>query len=166
MKKYILTLALIPALVACSTEPDLRKSQYWERASVSETVYMRGAKSQQMLNRDIARCVTQLRELERLGQLKNAIPPDRYDELTSTAQLERLEWDTPEREGALFSEHTDFHNFDGCMKAKGWRRTKNVPYETALRAEETYRANHVTYKNKREAERNRGNDGDFADLNN
>jgi hypothetical protein len=165
MKKHLLLLTLIPVLAACASEPDMAQSQYWERASVSETVYMRGAKAQQMLNRDIARCVTQLRELERLGQLKNAIPADSYDEVTSTAELERLEWDTPERDGALFSEHSDFHDFDGCMKSKGWRRTKHVPYETALRAQENYRANHVLYKDKAEQEKKMAEQNEFSDLN-
>ena len=51
-----------------------QSGQYWQRVHTSSALYLRGPKAQQMLNRNIARCVVELRELERLGAVKNAIP--------------------------------------------------------------------------------------------
>lgn len=150
MKTYILPIVALLTITACSAVPKLDEGHYWERASVSESIYMRGPKAQQILNRDIARCVTDLRELERLGQIKNAIPADYYDRIDDVAALELAKNDSPERDGALFAEQTPYHDFESCMQSNGWKRIKHVPYEVSLRAQETYRNNHATYKNREE----------------
>ncbi len=143
----LLTGMAFAGLAACCAQPvsmhDLKhKSQYWERANVSESTYMEGPKAQQMLQRDIARCVTELRELSRLGALRQAMPgnTDPYGHVPdpSTPEGSLAQWETPERDGALYAEHSDYHDFETCMQAKGWARVENVPYETAERARKTY----------------------------
>lgn len=131
------------ALSACNMQPvDLQKGYYWQRASVTEAAYMEGPKSQQMLNRDISRCVVEIRELERLGAIRVATPGDTArngqapDPGTPAGSL--AQWDTPERDGYLRAEHLDYHDFETCMIAKGWERVEHVPYDVAERARETY----------------------------
>lgn len=105
-----------------------------------------------MLKEDIARCVVELRELERLGAVRNAIPTDRHgrvlDPPEMDAEQERIrkemeDWDTPERKGQLYAEHSDYHDIEGCMLAKGWERTKFVPYEVDKLAKDQYLASHI-----------------------
>ncbi len=134
-------------LGACASEPRIiDDGQYWQRANVSETIYMRGPKAQQMLNRDIAQCVTELRELGRLGALKHAIPTDYEGRVLDPDQRDLLDWDTPERDNNLLTEHADYHNFETCMLAKGWERTMNVSYKVATRAYDNYYKAHVDYR--------------------
>ena len=141
------SLALM-ALSACGTAVNNEikfGGQYWQRVSVSETVYQRGPKAQQILNRDIARCVTELRELERLGAVKNAIPTDISGRVLDPDEKELLDWDSPERDQHLFAEHEDYHDFEGCMLAGGWERVLHVPYDVADQAREDYLDAHVDY---------------------
>ncbi len=67
-------------LTACSsgTIMDTLKydGDYWQRTNATEAVYQEGPKAQQMLHRDISRCVTELREEDRLTSLRNTIPAD------------------------------------------------------------------------------------------
>lgn len=76
----ILAGATVMALSACSSTPTqstlMHNADYWQRTSTSEAIFQRGPKAQQMLNRDIARCVTELRELDRLGFLRTNLPGD------------------------------------------------------------------------------------------
>ncbi len=122
------------------------KGQYWQRVSASSALYLRGPKAQQMLNRDIARCVTELRELERLGAVRDAIP-DYVDGIVLTETEARLAgWDTPERDEELFAEHSDYIDFEGCMIAKGWERIKYVPFDVDEQAQENYKRTHTKYR--------------------
>ncbi|MCB1839868.1 MAG: hypothetical protein KDI61_06380, partial [Alphaproteobacteria bacterium] len=89
--------------------------QYWQRVSTSSAIFLRGPKAQQMLNRDIARCVVELRELERLGAVKNAIPEYADGLVLSEDEMRLAGWDTPERDEQLFAEHSDYQDFEGCM---------------------------------------------------
>ena len=76
-KKYgLLSLGSLAILAACASQPKDVAGQFWQRVSVSDAIYQQGPKAQQMLNRDISRCVFELRELERLGSVKDAIPTD------------------------------------------------------------------------------------------
>ena len=128
-------------LSACSAfqDDEVENGQYWQRISASDAAYQTGPKAQQMLNRDIGRCVTELRELERLGQLKDAIPADRSGRVLNPDELEMSDNDTPDREGALLMEQSDYHDFEGCMLAKGWERTKFVPYDVYHTSQENYK---------------------------
>ncbi len=98
-----------------------------------------------MLNRDISRCVVELRELESLGSIKNAIPTDRSGKLLDPDEKSLAGNDTPERDGALLAEHTDYQDFESCMLAKGWERIKYVPYETAEKSRRVWFVSHVDF---------------------
>ena len=176
--KRFLSLSSLTALLllpACAGTPPHKKieydSQFWQRISASETVYMRGPKAQQMLNRDIARCVTELRELERLGLLKNAIPTNvSTGRVLDPDEIELQDWDTPERDKHLFAEHSDYHDFPSCMLAKGWERVLYVPYDVADEAREDYLDAHVDYGYQsrvggKHYRKMRMQEGDFAGLN-
>lgn len=144
----IITSAALLGLAGC--EDFVRKSEletnarFWQRKNVTEAAYMEGPKVQQMLHRDIARCVTELRELQRLGLLRTVTPaetmingqvPDPGSPEGALAQ-----WETPKRDGALRAEFSEYSDFETCMQAKGWERMEHVPYDVALRSREVYSA--------------------------
>lgn len=145
--RLVLTSALLAGLAACSSEPVNRQKlisepHYWQRSEASSAIYLRGPKAQQMLNRDISRCVTELRELKRLGAIRH-VTPGEIDEygLVPDPQTPRgalTEWDTPERDGYLRAEHMEFHDFETCMLDKGWERIDGVPYDIADESREDY----------------------------
>ncbi|MBP7721469.1 MAG: hypothetical protein KA155_02930 [Alphaproteobacteria bacterium] len=144
---FPLVFASVLALGACST-PNVDNGQYWQRSSVSDAIYTEGPKAQQMLNRDISRCVVELRELEGLGSIKDAIPTDRHGKVLDPDEMDKDEladWDTPERDGHLLAEHTDYTDFESCMMAKGWERVKYVPYEVSTKAQRSWFQSHVDY---------------------
>ena len=123
-----------------------KKGQYWQRVHSSSALYLRGPKAQQMLNRHIAQCVTELRELERLGAVRNAIPHYAEGYVLSKDEAEIAGYDTPERDKELFAEHSDYIDFEGCMMAKGWERIKYVPYDVAAEASDNYKMTHTQYR--------------------
>ena len=135
--------AAILVVSACSSRPvEWEDASYWQRANVSESAYMEGPKALQMLHRDISRCVTEIHELEHLGTIRYATPSDKLeagrapDPSTPQGQLDQ--WETPERFGALYAEHSDYHDFETCMAYKGWERVEHVPYDVAERARQNY----------------------------
>ncbi len=141
----ILAGATVAALSACSSTPTqnslMQNADYWQRTSTSEAIFQRGPKAQQMLNRDIARCVTELRELDRLGFLRTNIPGDTTRNGVpdpATPQGALAQWETPERDGYLYAEHSDYHDFETCMMAKGWERIEHMPYDIATQARRDY----------------------------
>ena len=148
LRNSFVVLALLTLSACAGSAPKIDGGQYWQRVSVSEASYMQGPKAQQMLNRDIGRCVTDLRELERLGVIKNAIPTDfsgRVLDPDETDAAKLADWDTPERDGALLAEHTDYQDFEGCMLSKGWERIKSVPFEVAENARRNFYLAHIDY---------------------
>jgi hypothetical protein len=175
--QYVIAVAALLSATACSssriTPNDVMKdSRYWERANPTDATYMEGPKAQQMLNRDISRCVVELRELERLGALRQAMPGDTtaYETVPDpdTPAGELAQWETPEREGYLRAEHLEYHDFESCMQFKGWERMEYVPYDTAERARADY-IEHITgeqYRTKTGARKARRDDeGDWDGLN-
>lgn len=138
--------------------------QYWQRVSTSSSIFLRGPKAQQMLHRDIARCVVELRELERLGVVKDAIPTYADGLVLSEDEMKLAGWDTPARDEQLFAEHSDYHDFEGCMLAKGWERIKYVPYDVAYQSREDYLAANVEYAEKLKKNKNKKTN-DYSDLN-
>ena len=138
-----------PAFAASVEEAIEISGQYWQRTSASSAIYTRGPKAQQLLNRDISRCVVELREMERLGVIRDAIPKyvDQGRVLSEAeANLEGI--DSPERDEELFYEHSDYHDFEGCMQAKGWERIKYVPFDVAEQAREDYLDAHADYRDR------------------
>lgn len=113
-------------------------AQYWQLSEASDAAYQRGPKAQEMLNRNIASCVAEVKELERLGMIREAIPADNQGRVLSSSQQAYARFDTPEKFGALNLEHNDYQDFEGCMLAKGWERVKYVPYDVAHTARTNY----------------------------
>jgi len=148
-KHFPLLLALSAlSLPACSTanRVNMLEGQFWQRTSVSEAAYLQGPKAQEMLARDIARCVVELRELERLGVTKNAIPADIHGRVLDPDELAMTDWDTPERDGELLAEHGNYMDFESCMADKGWERIEHVPFDVANKGRENYVRNNLKYK--------------------
>lgn len=141
----LLTGATLATLAACSSTPTqtqlMNEAHYWQRSSTSEAIYTRGPKAQQLLNRDIARCVTELRELDRLGFIRTHTPGDTTKAGVpdpSTPEGALAQWETPTRDGYLYAEHSNYHDFETCMMAKGWERIEHVPYDVAKEARTDY----------------------------
>lgn len=122
------------------------KGQFWQRISSSDAIYMQGPKAQQMLNRDIARCVVEMRELERLGAIRDGIPEYVDGVVLEETEARLAGWDTPERDKELFAEHSDYIDFEGCMIDKGWERVKYMPFDVYEQAHETYLYTHTNYR--------------------
>ena len=162
----------LSACTGANTQQIVNKGQYWQRASVSDAAYMQGPKAQQMLNNDIATCVTELRELERLGQLRDAIPANPRDgRVLSSDEMALQSFETPERTKYLLSEHGNYHDFETCMIAKGWERVKYVPFAVAHESRKNYMKNHVDYEytppetDYHHGETQTQKDGVYSDLN-
>lgn len=164
---FLLPVLFVVFLTACSTpEP-----QYWQRKSASSQIYTQGPKAQHMLNRDISQCVIEMKELERLGTLKNAAPETDWDGRLLDPDQKKMRGyaDKPEHDGYLRTELLNYHDFDSCMIAHGWDRTKYVPYEVADRSRTNYlKAIHgESYQSKtgQYHDQDKNADGDFGDLN-
>jgi hypothetical protein len=125
-----------------------------------------------MLHRDIAQCTVEIRELKRLGALRAATPADADasgnvpDPKTPEGRL--ASWDTPERDGYLLTEHTDYHDFETCMMTNGWERVEYLPYNIAEQARDTY-VEAITGERRRtesgERQRDEAEQGSYEDLN-
>ncbi|MCB9965145.1 MAG: hypothetical protein H6855_03590 [Rhodospirillales bacterium] len=149
MNKFFTGLLMVSttaALSACSygfSQEDLReKGQYWQRTSVSSAVYLRGPKAQQVLNRDISTCVVELKELQRLGTIKEAFPAgldqNGFPIDPQSPEGKMAKFDTPERDGSLIAEVFDYTDFETCMREKGWQRAEVLPRPTADDARGNY----------------------------
>lgn len=133
MKKYFLLSIL--ALTACeSTEPTRLDSAYWQRSDIQSALYMRGPKAQHQLHKDIADCVSSVKELSRLGTIRDANPPSGIEMNVGLAE----EWQSPRGDGPLHAEYRDYHDFESCMEYKGWNRAEYVKPETMERARTNY----------------------------
>lgn len=163
------TLFLFPQSSFAGAQADIQMSgQYWQRVSTASALYMQGPKAQQILNRDIARCVVELRELERLGAVKNAIPEYAEGIVLSTDEAKLYGWDTPQRDDELLAEQPDYVDFEGCMLSKGWERIMYVPYDVAKQAENNYLHSHTDYRKKFDSQGNpvkRKPSSDYENLN-
>lgn len=129
--------------------PDLDEAQYWQRANVSDAAFQTGPKVQQMLDRDIARCVTEMRELQNVWALKNPINTAKDGTVAPArdAGTRQSEPDPKTHDGALLTEYRDYQDFEGCMIAKGWERVRSVNYPDAERGETNYVLSRATYTN-------------------
>ncbi|MFH1158019.1 MAG: hypothetical protein V1721_03935 [Pseudomonadota bacterium] len=140
MMASILAVGGIVAMSACSPLPPLGQA-YWQRVEDNSALYMTGPKAQQQLDEHIATCVRVVDELVELDALREALPPDTHSEyhraLNASGDLDYYE--TPTRYGAKKVAHSDFHDFEGCMRSKGWERVKFVRYQTSLKSGTTFR---------------------------
>ena len=121
MKKLFL-LSLL-AITACESTTEKRlDAAYWQRSDVESALYMRGPKAQHQLHKDIADCVTAVKELTRLGTIRNANPPGGIEMNSGLAK----NWQSPKGDGPLHTEFRDYHDFESCMAYKGWNRASYV----------------------------------------
>src|SRR5690606_33268347 len=107
--------------------------------------------------------------------VRDAIPADRNGRVLDPPEMEaerikekeRLkDWDAPDRQGYLYAEHADYHDFETCMLDNGWERVKYVPYGVAKLSKEQYLESHINYKRPDAYyERNQTRDRDFQNLN-
>ncbi len=133
------------SLAACT---DMKKeldenARYWQRRDTTDAIYQQGPKAQQMLFQDIAFCTASINELQRMGAIREAVPPETFDSngnpINPDSPDGRLaNWDSPKREGYMRTEYYDYTDFEGCMDNKGWERTKYNNYKTVDRARDTY----------------------------
>jgi hypothetical protein len=151
-------------LAACSQNMNNEieeNARYWQKIDVSDAIYQRGPKAQQMLFQDISTCTSQLNEMARLGALRSAIPPETTDRDGDVIDLNTPEgrlkrWDSPQRDGYLRRENMQSVDFETCMLSKGWERTKFVNYEVKDRSRDDYLdaisyERHRTYAGERKA---------------
>lgn len=141
LKQIILVGCAVAALSGCSSN---REYHYWQKRDPSSALYLTGVKAQQMLEQDISECVHVVIELTKLADRREKIPAPfqalgSYDQKQVTDEMGNLpRWDVPEYIRDLRVDHTDFHDFDGCMNYKGWQRVKYVAPEAERRANEVY----------------------------
>lgn len=150
-KYLLLSLPAIAMLAACQIPARLEDAQYWQRKNATSALYLRGPKAQQTLHEDIASCVAEISELERLAPVREAIPADTHngkvpDPNTADGRLKR--WDSPKRDGYLYGEHSNYTDFEGCMDYKGWERVEALPYERAKVARDEYMETLYGYKHR------------------
>ena len=78
--------------------------------------------------------MAEVRELVRLGSIRSAQIPAGVPADADMAKG----WTPATRNGPLFIEYTEFQDFDGCMKTKGWERSDFVRPVVAVRAARNY----------------------------
>lgn len=144
MKKLMLGLSVL-ALSGCygMVQEIEMNGTYWQRVDTTDAIYQRGPKAQQMLFQDQANCTATLNEMQRLGAIRNAVPPETFDKAYShtdpnSPRGRMADYDTPERNGYIRVENLEFHDFETCMMSKGWERTKYVNAETRERSRNDY----------------------------
>ncbi len=139
--KFLIAVSALVLVTACN--PILPQGQaYWQRVEDNSALYMTGPKAQQRLDENIAACVREVDEMVELDALRKTTPPDTHSEyrraLKESGDLDF--YDTPTRLGNKKIAHSDFHDFDSCMRSKGWERVKFIRYQTSQKAKDTYRA--------------------------
>ncbi|PCI01324.1 MAG: hypothetical protein COB76_01665 [Alphaproteobacteria bacterium] len=138
MKKLLLALPLLVAITACESKKRTsfeQESDFWERSDNVSLLYLRGPKAQHQLHKDISSCVSEVKELSRLGTINNARPPANIEMSGGLAGG----WQSPERDGPLHTEFADFHDFEGCMNFKGWKRVSYVRPQQIDQAKQNYK---------------------------
>ena len=130
---------LVLAVSACTYTPPVGQA-YWQRVEDNSAMWMTGPKAQQQLDQDISGCVREVDELVELGALRETTPPDTHSEyhraLKASGVLDH--YDTPTRYGNHKVSHTDFHDYESCMRFKGWERVDFVRYQAARQAKAVY----------------------------
>ncbi|HRI75636.1 MAG TPA: hypothetical protein PLX33_01465 [Alphaproteobacteria bacterium] len=128
------------ALSACAVQTPVAQA-YWQRVEDNSALWMTGPKAQQQLDQDLAGCVREVDELVELGALRETTPPDTHSEyhraLDASGDLSF--YDTPTRLGNHKVSHTDYHDFESCMRVRGWERVRFVRYDAARQAQKTHK---------------------------
>jgi hypothetical protein len=140
----ILPVALIASVLmvsACTPIKPPVGDAYWQRIEDSSALYLTGPKAQQRLEQNIAGCVREIDELVRLDAIRETTPPDTNSDYRRAldASGDLAFYDTPTRIGDSKVDHSNYHDFESCMRAQGWERSRYVRMEPAMRAETTYK---------------------------
>ena len=149
--RFIALFAFI-ALTSCTViEKQEITGHYWQRASSDSALYLRGPQAQHQLNKHIAECVYELKELERLGSIRDAVPADLEAERSDQANAgsKTAFYDTPIEDDINFTRYFDYADFDGCMFAKGWERVEYVPYNVADTSRDVYYKTIIDQENRK-----------------
>lgn len=135
----VLALGGIVAIAGCSPLPPLGQA-YWQRVEDDSALYMTGPKAQQRLDDDIALCVHEVDELVELDAMRETMPPDTHSDYHKSlkASGDLAYYDTPTRYGDKKVSHSDFHDYESCMRSKGWERVRYVRYQTLAKSNKTY----------------------------
>lgn len=138
MKHFLLAGLAAVTLSACASTDRTtleQEAHFWERQEGVSALYLRGPKAQHQLNHDIAACVSEVKELTRLGTIRDANPPGgiRMHQGLATG------WQSPTRDGPLYTEFRDFSDFESCMAFKGWKRTSYVRPEQVEQSRTNYK---------------------------
>lgn len=138
-KKVSAVATCVLLLAGCMDRP--LGQAYWQRVEDDSALYMTGPKAQQTLEENIASCAYEIRELVKLDAMRETMPPDTHSEyhraLNESSDLSY--YDTPVRIGDKKVAHSDYHDYESCMRSKGWERVNFVRYQTAVGAKSTYR---------------------------
>jgi len=132
----------ILAMTACSGSAPVGQA-YWQRVEDNSALYMTGPKAQQQLEENVVTCVREIDEMVRLDALRGTLPPDTHSEyhraLKASGDLDY--YDTPTTLGDKKVAHSDFHDYESCMRSKGWERVVYMRYQTVSKAGNAYREN-------------------------
>jgi hypothetical protein len=143
MKKILLPVLLGVCLTLLSSCAD-NERHYWQRTDPNSAIYLTGVKAQQELEQDISECVHTIIELTKLSDVRGHVPSATqalgdHDQKQETDDMSKLPlYDVPEYIRNLRVDHTDYHDFDGCMVYKGWSRVRYVGPEEEKRSKEIY----------------------------
>lgn len=136
----VVAVGAVLAIGACG----YKEMHYWQKIDPADALYLTGVKAQQHLEQDISFCVHTVIELTKLADVREdtahiAQKLRKYDQKQATDDMGRLPyWDIPEYIRDLRVDHTDFHDFDGCMRYKGWKRVRYVGPDRDLHARHVY----------------------------
>lgn len=155
-RSFIISLSLCCAVIGLSscagdrTRPIKDKPQYWQRISSSTSLLQQGPKVQQILDDDLSYCLTEIRELEKMGAISLVKDPllkspdlrdspsneqiyhgkDSYSEAGVSDALKAEEEKKRDPDGDnLRGIHLPYKTLSGCMKSKGWEPVNYVSYE-------------------------------------
>lgn len=131
MKKIVFPVLMLVLAVAVSACAQKRQTYYWQKKETHSALYLQGPKAQQQLEEDIARCVAEIHELVRQGAVRKTLPEDvsRKGDSIIAKESRDAYWNVPQRYGARYVDHSDYHDFDSCMDYRGWVRVKYAPYD-------------------------------------
>ncbi len=143
MNKVVLVslLSSVVMFSACSSMDREVGHAYWQRVDSESALYLQGPKAQQMLEENIVMCVREIDELIKLEALRETTPPDTHTDynkaLQDSGDLDY--YDTPTMLGAKKVAHSDYHDFESCMRNQGWERVRYLRYQEDVKAKGVYK---------------------------
>tara|TARA_B100001971_G_C18220548_1_gene556844 strand:+ start:951 stop:1487 length:537 start_codon:yes stop_codon:yes gene_type:complete len=140
-KAVISTLAVTLVAAGCTPKPKPTQDAYWQRIEAHSALYMTGPKAQQQLEQTIAGCVREVDELVRLKAIRETTPPDTHYEyhsaLNESGDLAAFE--TPKHHKDIHVDHSEYYDFESCMRSEGWERVRAVRYQVDKKAQQNYK---------------------------